>query len=209
MPVFPRPPRIAYDADSSIKGPWAIMHRGFGVPVLFVFPLNPQSWTVSHPSRGQVHQTVEANFLDDFSGRRAVASRCVMRGTFGFNPQYGGVIGAPLTGSLMLKSFETVWETFNALSRELKNRAGGVQELIIPSRLTYWRVWIDRLDYRTESRDPLLYYYDISMVRLEDYLSLGGPSLPPNLVPPIVSSTLRGLFSKVTTGASSLLGGLF
>ena len=205
-----RLPPINHDADKSIKGPFAIMHRGFGVPVLFTFPLNPQSFTVSHPSRGQVHQTIEANFLDDFSGKRAVASRVVLRGTFGFNRRWGGLLGGPpFTGSLHLKSFEGIWETFNALSRELKTRAGAVQEFVMPSRVIYWRVWIDRLDYRTDSRDPLLYYYDISMIRLQDYLSPGGPSLPPNLVPPLVSSALRNVFSRVTGAVSSTIGALF
>jgi hypothetical protein len=189
--------------DYSIEGPFAIMHRGFGIPILFLFPLNPQSFVVSHPARGQVHQTVDANFLDDFSGPRAVLSRVVLRGTFGFNPRWGG-IGPPLTGSLHLKAFETIFETFNALSRALKTRAGAVQEFIMPSRLIYWRVWIDRLDYRTESRDPLLYFYDVSMQRLQDYLSPGGPSMPPGLVPPIVSSTLGGLFSSATSAVSGL-----
>ena len=180
--------------DPTLKGPFAIIHRGGGVPIVFLFPLAPQRVEVDFPARGAIHQTLDDNFLDDFSGVRAVLARVTLRGTFGYSSRWGG-IGLPLPGSMHLLAFEKIFETFNALSRQLKQRLHARQEFLALSRLYFWRVWIDRLRYSIQSRDPLLYYYDLSFYRLQDYLS------------PVTLATEGAAALPQSTG--SALGGLF
>lgn len=177
--------------DPTLKGPFAIVHRGGGIPVVFYFPLAPQFAQVTHPSRGMIHQSLDSNFLDLFPGKRATLSRVQLRGTFGYHRRIGG-IGLPLHGSLHLRSIEAIYETFNALDRRLHQRGNIVQEFINLARGYFWQVWIESFSYRIQSTDPLLYYYDLSMARLVDYLSPGGPTLPPSTLPS--STSIAGAF---------------
>lgn len=163
-------------ADPTIAGPFAFIVRASFVPVVFFFPINPQFARVMHPARGQIHQTLGNNWLDDFGGPRSVLSKCILRGTFGQQQRLGG-IGLPLSGNGHLRTLEAVYETFNSLDRALKARAGMVTEFVNVGRQQLWRVWIESLSYDIRSTDPLLYYYDISFTRLEDYLSPVGSSL--------------------------------
>jgi hypothetical protein len=163
--------------DPTLKAPFAIIHRGAGIPVVFYFPLAPQDALNEFPPRVAVHQTLESNFVDDFSGRRAVLARVTLRGTWGFTARHGG-IGIPLPGSGHLKVFETILATYNGLSRRLKAQVKARQEYVNLGRLHFWRIVIDRFTYRISDRNPLLYFYELSFRRLEDYLSPTGPSLP-------------------------------
>jgi len=156
--------------DPTLKGPFGFIFRGAGVPIFYYLPLAPQHFAVSLPARGQIHQTLESNFLDDFSGPRAVLAHVTIRGTFGYDVKGGG-IGVPMPGSLHLRTLELLYETFNAMGRQLKAKIRATTEFVALSRLFFWQVWIDRFDYRITNQDPLLYYYEISMRRLQDYLS--------------------------------------
>ena len=157
-------------ADPTLGLPFSIIHRAGPIPAIFLFPIAPQRQRVEFPARGAISQTLTSNFLDDFSGERAVLASVSLRGTFGFNAQGGG-IGIPMAGSLHLKTLETIFETFNALSRQLKRDIGATQEYLGLARLHAWRIWIDKFAYDIASTDPLLYYYDIHFYRLQDYLS--------------------------------------
>lgn len=193
---------------SLLAGPFVFIVRGFGVPLVFKFPLAPQELRVFDLARGQIHQTVSDNFLDDFSGARAVLTRVQMRGTFGYSARTGGLYGATkMSGAAHLRAFEAIFETFNALSRQLKNTAGMVHEYVNPGRLYFWRIWMERFEYQQNSRDPMLVHYNIAFSRLQDYLSPGGPSLPPNLFPG--STQLLARFGSLSSAAESLVGRLF
>lgn len=173
--------------DKSLDGPFAIIHN-METATVFVFPIAPQQIKVSLPARGAVRQTLSDNFLDDFSGRRAVLADISLRGTFGYHPKFGG-IGRNAFGSSHLKTLELIYERYNALSRQVKRDMGATQQFQSLSRLYFWRVWIKDLQITQDSNSPLLWDYSISMVRLEDLLSPAGPPAPiPNPTP------LAGLF---------------
>jgi len=167
--------------DPTLNLPFVIIHRVGPVPAVFVFPLLPQRARWTFPARGQIHQTMTSNYLDDFSGPRAVLAQLHLQGTFGYDPRAGGVFGVALHGSVHLKALEMIFETFNALDRQLKKDAGAVQEFLGIGRLHAWRVWIKEFSYEMRSTEPLIFYYQLALVRLQDYLSPVGPSLPPGL----------------------------
>jgi hypothetical protein len=152
-------------SDVTLKGPFAFVVRGGLIPLgVFPFPIAPQRFTVTLPSRGAIHQTLDSNFLDEFSGERSVLATCTLRGTFGYK------VG-PFYGSLTTKALEVLYETFNGLARETKAKLDARWEFLALSRLYYWRVWVQRVHIAIQSQDPLLYFYEITMVRLEDMLS--------------------------------------
>lgn len=181
--------------DPTLSLPFILINRLGLIPAIFVFPLKPQRARWTFPARGQVQQTMTANFLDDFSGPRAVLAQLHLQGTFGYDPRVGGAFGVAVHGSVHLKALEEIFEVFNALDRQLKKDGGAVQEYLGIARLHAWRVWVKELSYEIRSTDPLLYYYSLTLLRLKDYLSPVGPSLPPGL-PSLssIGSTLGGLF---------------
>lgn len=158
--------------DPTLNLPFILLFRAGPVPIPFYFPLKPQFATVALPSRGQVHQTLDSNFLDLFPGPRSVLAKVNLRGTFGYHNRLGG-IGIDASGSGHLKTLEALYETFNGLSRTLAQRAQVACDYIVPGRAYFWRVWIDHFLYRQAKDDPLLMFYDLTMVRVFDYLSPG------------------------------------
>jgi len=172
--VLPLPKAI--DRAINAKG-FIVVHRAGPIVVPFVFPMPPQSYDWDAKARGQVHQTADDNWLDDFSGPRAVLPRVNVRGTWGYPRRLGG-IGLPMTGASHTKAFELIWETFNALDRQVKANMRAVQEFYDLTRLHAWRVWIDRVRFRRSHESPLTILYDISLLRLEDYLSPVGGLIP-------------------------------
>ena len=183
---------MSVQTDPTLKMPFVIIHRAGLVGIPFVFPLAPEEASHDFPSRVAVHQTIEGNFLDDFSGPNAVLARVTLRGTFGYQSRVGGV-GPPLPGSLHLRSLEALYETFNALDRSLKTKIGAVQEYVNLGRLYLWRIVIDRFAHRINSQRPLLFSYELVFRRLEDYLSPVGPHLP-GPIQAAGSATLGALF---------------
>lgn len=181
--------------DPTLDLPFAIVQRVGPVPGVFKFPLAPQRVRVSLPARNAIHQTLTSNYLDDFSGPRAVLAHVQLQGTFGYHPTVGA-IGLAVHGSIHLKVFEVIFETFNALDRQLKKNFGAAQEYLGLSRAHAWRIAIKEFSYEIRHDNPLLYFYSIQFDRLEDYLSPVGPSLP-GLTPGTsipVADVLRGLF---------------
>lgn len=163
--------------DPTISLPFAIVHRIGPAPIVFKLPLNPQRVRWSFPARNAVHQTLQRNYVDDLSGRDSVLAQVTMQGTFGYTG--GSFFGLTLPpGSVTLKLLEGIYETFNALDRQLKRQLGATQEFIALSRAHYWQIAIKDFSYDMSNRDPLLYYYTLTFVRLADYLSPAGPSLP-------------------------------
>jgi hypothetical protein len=155
-----------------------------------------------------VHQTVDSNFLDLFPGTRATLARLSLRGTFGYCKKRGG-IGMTASGALQLKVLETLIETFNAVSRQLHQTLQARWDFVAPGRGYYWRVFVDRFSYRQAATDPLLFYYDVTLTRLQDYLSPSafleapGQALQ-DLIGLPSSANLSGLFGKVSGAVSSL-----
>ena len=197
--------------DFTLLGPFMLMARMGKAPLPpFVFPLGPQHFEVVLPGRGQIHQTVESNWLDDFSGPRSVLAQVTLRGTFGYQPGMFGTSFGPF-GSITLRVLEVYFETFHSFDRALKTQTNMVMDFVATSRLYYWRVYLDHLSYRIQSRDPLLYYYELRMRRIEDYLN------PDNAVKGAVKGVasakeaVTGAFGKaksaVSGAASSLVGG--
>jgi hypothetical protein len=178
--------------DKTLEGPFVLIFRGAGVPLPFYFPVPPQRTRVTHPSRTAVHQTLEDNFLDDFSGKRSIVSQVHLSGTFGYHSRVGG-FGIPKFGSLHLLELEKAYETYNALSRQVKKTLNARTEYICLPRLYFWRISIDSLQVEMQSQDPLLYYYNIVFRRLADYLSPVGPDLSA-IVPQSVGQAIGALF---------------
>lgn len=154
--------------DTSLRQPFIITHVGAGGAQRFQFPIPPQRVKVGRVARGAIHQTLDDNFLDQFSGPRSVLASIDLRGTFGYTPSRG-VSG--LFGSQYLTKLENMFEAFNAQTRQALRDADGHQEYQGMFRLHHWRVWIDHFDYEIASSDPLLFYYELHMFRLEDLLS--------------------------------------
>jgi hypothetical protein len=181
----------------ALQSPFILIHRSGPIPVIFYFPLRPQQVAIDFPSRGQVHQTIDSNFLDFFPGPRAVLARVSLRGTFGYSKKNGG-IGLAMSGVFHLKTLTTIYETFNALGRQLQSKLAVRQEFTIPGQGYYWRVHVESVGTRIANNDPLLYYYELSFLRLTDYLSPTGggiKDLVSSFVPtPVVSNFLSGLF---------------
>jgi hypothetical protein len=179
--------------DPLLNQPFLIIHRVSVVPIVFYFPLAPQHVDVEHPARVAIHQTIGDNYVDDFSGARSVLSKVELGGTFGFDKRAGGAFGVPLPGSAHLRIFEGIYETFNGLDRSIKSRLGAAQEYVGLSRLHFWRIVIEDLQYRADKTNPLLWFYKLRFRRVQDYLS------------PV------GLANQVADGLPALgsLGGLF
>ncbi len=176
---------MAENLDLSLKGPFIIIHRGGGIPVPFPFLMPPQHVETTMAPRVAVHQTLEDNFVDDFSGPRSMPVTVTMRGTFGYN-RMG-------FGSLTLLVFEKILEGYNALSRETKATAKARQEFIGLSRLYFWRIVIDQFSWQIDHANPLLYFYTLRFRRLQDYLSLTDPQLPER-TGPADATGLRAIF---------------
>ena len=185
---------MAAPTDPTLSLPWAIIHRAT-VPAVFYFPLAPQRATLTFPARGTVHQTMTGNYLDEFSGDGSVLAHVELRGTFGYNKKAGGAIGFATPGSVTLKQFELLFETFNALDRQLKRDLGAVQEYVCLPRQHLWRIWIKSFGYHASAQDPLLWYYQLSFLRLEDYLSPVG-----------LAKKIGGAASAIGDGIGSILG---
>lgn len=188
---------MAKAADPTLALPFAIIHRIGPAPLVFKFPLNPQRARWGFPARNAVHQALEGAYVDDLSGRDSVVAPVTLEGTFGFT-NTGSILGLSIPlppGSVALKAFETIYETFHALDRQTKRTLGASQEYVGLSRLHYWEIAIRDFNYTMSARDPLLFYYSISFVRLRDYLSPAGPSLPTGV-------------PGVGQGLGSALGGL-
>lgn len=176
---------MAANIDPTLKGPFIFLFRGGGIPVPFPLLLPPQHVKTAMVSRGAVHQTLADQFLDEFSGPRSTLVTVTIRGTYGYNR-----VGL---GSLMHLAFEKLYEVYNGLTRETKARLKARQEFIALSRLYFWRIWIQRFEWEISREDPLLYYYSITLVRLQDYLSLTDPQLPESTAPADATG-LRALF---------------
>lgn len=180
--------------DPTLDLPFAIIHRFGPAPIVFPFPLNPQRCRWSYPPRLTVHQALERNFVDDLSGKDSVAAQVTLSGTFGYKGR--SVFGVTLPpGSVALKVLETTYETFHALDRQTKRDLGATQEYVGLGRLHYWEIAIRDFQYTMAARDPLLFYYELTLVRLRDYLSPAGPSLPTSV-------------PGVSQGVGDALGGL-
>lgn len=182
-----------------LQSPFAFMFRSGPFPVVFSLPLNPQQVQIDYPSRAQLHQTLDSNFLDFFSGPRSIVARVQIRGTFGYDKRFGGLMGinyAP--GAIHIKTLELVYETFNALLRQWQSLLRAREEFVCPLRAYYWRIHIDSLGIRQASQDPLLFYYEMSFLRLEDYLVATGANIGDLAssfsMSPMVSSAVGGLF---------------
>ena len=167
------------ETDPSLTLPFTILHRFGPAPIPFVFPLLPRRVRWRFPAPVSIQRTASRPYLNDFSGQDQVAAGVTITGTFGYMPSVGLVgFSIPVPGSLSLKVIENMYETFNGLDRQLKKDVGAVQELIVPSRLHYWRVSIRDLSYEISADNPLLYIYTMVIDRLQDYLSPVGPQLP-------------------------------
>ena len=187
---------MAKFSDPTISLPFAIIHRFGPAPIVFKLPLNPQRARWSFPPRIAVQQTLQRNYVDDLSGQDSVLAQVTLEGTFGYAPS-GATLGLTLgPGSVSLKVLETIYETFHALDRQRKRDMGATQEYVGLSRLHYWEIAIRDFTYNMASRDPLLFYYTLSFVRLRDYLSPAGPSLPTSV--PGVSQGLGDALGGVT-----------
>lgn len=158
--------------DSSLRQPFLLTHRGPGGTQRFQFPIAPQRVKVSRVARGAIHQTLDDNWLDQFSGPRSVLAAVELRGTFGYALGRGSSGGQ--FGSQYLTKFERTFEAYNAQTRQALRDADARQEYQGLFRLHYWRIWVDHFDYDIASNDPLLFYYDLHFYRLEDYLAGGG-----------------------------------
>lgn len=176
--------------DTSLRQPFILTHRGPGGAQKFQFPIAPQRVKVSRVARGAIHQTLDDNFLDQFSGPRSVLASVDLRGTFAYTPDRGSSGG--MFGSQYLTKLENTFEAFNAQTRQALRDADARQEYQGLFRLHYWRVWIDHFDYEIASSDPLLFYYEIHFFRLEDLLAggQGSASGTPNVA---AASELRSL----------------
>jgi hypothetical protein len=183
----------------TLQSPFAFIWRSGPIPIVFYFPLRPQQVQIEYPSRAQLHQTLDSNFLDYFPGPRSVVARVQLRGTFGYSKKMGGLMGVtPGTGAFHMKSLEVLYETFNALQRQIQSKLRAREEFTCPGRGYYWRVHIDSLGIRQANQDPLLFYYELSFFRLTDYLSLTGGGIMDLVssfsIPPMISSAISGLF---------------
>jgi hypothetical protein len=189
-----------------LQSPFAFIFRSGPLPIVYYFPLRPQSLSIDYPSRGMVHQTLDSNFLDFFPGPRAVLARVQMRGTFGYSNKFGG-IGISMSGAMHLRTIEALYETFNALSRSVQSMLRARCEFTMPGRGYYWRVHIDSMSIRIANQDPLLYYYELSLLRLTDYLSPTGGNIR-DLVSSLSPAGIPGI-SGIGPAVSNFLGGLF
>jgi len=200
-----------------LQSPFAFIFRSGPVPIVFYFPLRPQQVQIDYPSRAQLHQTLDSNFLDFFSGPRSIVARVQLRGTFGYSTKMGGLMGVSyLSGAGHMKALETIYETFNALQRQTQSLLRAREEFTSPGRGLYWRVHIDSLGVRQASQDPLLFYYEISFMRLTDYLSLTGGGITDLIssfgIPSgwgTIGSSISSTVSSASSSVSNFLGNLF
>ena len=187
----------------ALQSPFALIHRSGPIPVVYYFPLRPQQVAIDFPSRGMVHQTIDSNFLDFFPGPRAVLARVSLRGTFGYDKKWGG-IGLSMSGAAHLKTLTTIYETFNALGRQIQSKLAARQEFTIPGQGYYWRVHVESVGTRIANNDPLLFYYEMSFVRLTDYLSPTGGGIRD-----LIGSVMGGPAGSLVSSAAGWLKGLF
>jgi hypothetical protein len=189
----------------ALQSPFMFIFRSGPIPVIYYFPLRPQQVSIELPSRSMVHQTLDSNFLDFFPGPRSVLARVQLRGTFGYDTKFGG-IGIPMPGGMHLRTLQALYETFNALSREVHEKLRTRTEYTVPGQGYYWRVHIESIQTRIANNDPLLFYYELSFIRLTDYLSMTGGNfmdLIQSFTPaPIVSSALGNLFGSLPSLSS-------
>lgn len=182
------------ETDPSLTLPFVLIHRFGPAPIPFPFLVAPQRVTISYDAPVSVQQTAAHPYVNEFSGADQTAAMVTLEGTFGYMPRVG-FVGLTVTapGSVMLKTVETTFETFNAFDRQWKKDLGAKQELIMPSRLAYWRVVVRKFSYRISKENPLLYFYTIVMERVADLLS-----------PVTLARTIGG----AVTGLGNILGGL-
>lgn len=157
--------------DPTLKGGVLIIHwMTSATPIPFFFPVKPQMYGNNFPARMAVHPTLGGAFVDDFSGPDSILATVTLSGIFPYHNRAGG-LGPALPGSVHLKAFETIYETFNSLPRETKARGGARQEYYDLSRLHAWEVAIHSFGYRRRKDDPLVATYDLRMTRVRDYLN--------------------------------------
>lgn len=186
--------------DPTLTLPFALIFRIGPAPIVFPLPLLPQRASWDFPSRVSVQQTLGRNYVDRFSGKDSVLAQVTLQGTFGYHQ--GSFLGLALPpGSMTLKALETLFETFETLDRQVAKTLGATQEYVGLSRAHFWQIAITRFRYEMSEQNPLLYFYSLSFVRVLDYLSPAGPSLPTGT--PGVSQGLGSALGNLVGGGAA------
>lgn len=178
--------------------PFIFRTVGTRLSMTYVFPLNPESFSLDYPTKGGVIQTMNGNF-ENWYGMGVPKGN--LRGTFGFDlrPQYG-LLGVSLPGQLQFKLLETIFSAFYREFQEVVQQNNASWEFYDVTDVHALRIRITNFQYERATSHQFLHRYNIQFVVLEDFLN------PDKIIPQ--NSFLSQLSSpKLIVGAFDAITG--
>jgi hypothetical protein len=161
------------DLQDAQSLPFGFLARsGLGIPYgLWVFPINPEDYTINYPTKGNITQTVGGNY-EDYFGMGVPQGN--IRGTFGFQARIvnGGLGYNPtdfLPGQAQFKVLETLFKTFYNFTQEIARQQDITMDFFSLSDGHYFKVRILNFQFDRSIRHQFLYRYDIRFAVLRDY----------------------------------------
>jgi len=149
--------------------PFVFRTTGSTFSAFYIFPVNPESFQLTIPTRGGVVQTLRSNFENWFG---AGVPKGNIRGTFGFKatPQWG-LAGVPLPGQLQYRLLEGMATNFyNQAQASVRDR-GSAWIFMDVSDMHFFKIRITQFQYERSIQHQFLYKYNIEFLVLEDFLN--------------------------------------
>jgi len=155
--------------------PFVFRTTGVRLSAFFLFPINPQSYTLNIPTRGNIVQTFAGNF-ENFFGQGIAKGK--LTGTFGFEPRPQiGLAGLPLPGQLQYKYLETLVSVYyNEIQKTVRDNDAQWQFFNLTD-LQFFRIRLKEFSYQRSTQHQFLHHYDIQFEVIEDMLNI------PRLIP--------------------------
>ena len=192
--------------------PFVFQFQGSQLSTLFMFPINPQSFSLTLPTRGSLTQTMTSNF-ENFFG--AGIPKAQLKGTFGlgYRRQFG--LGQLLPGQLQNRLLETVIDAFYHEAQERIRREDGSIKFWDLSDGHILRVRFLDFQYERAITHQFQHKFTINFVVIEDFLNPvldAGKAILPRLSSPVpgllslAPDLLRDFLNDLIRGAGNFLG---
>lgn len=174
--------------------PFVFRTSGVRFPAYFIFPINPESFTLNLPTRGGVVQTMRSNF-ENFFG--AGIPKGVIRGTFGFMPTPQiGLGGLPLPGQFHYRLLEGIATNFYNEAQAAARDKQATWQFMDLTDAHFFKIRLVHFEYERSTQHQFLHRYTIEFLVLEDYLN--NPKVLVDTVIDDLSSPLK-IFNRIAS----------
>lgn len=181
--------------------PFIFRTTGVTFSTFFVFPINPELFTLTLPTRGGVIQTMNSNFENWFG---AGIPKGTLRGTFGFMPtSQFGLGGIPLPGQLHHRLLEGIATNFYNEAQQAVRDNQATWQFMDLTDAHFLKIRLIHFQYERATQHQFLHRYTIEFVVLEDYLN--HPKVFIDSLLNDLSSPVR-IFNRIISGFGNFPG---